>query len=464
MKTKQQSQTKRPVLQGMKSNLFLLLFFLPVLAGAQEAKTLTLKEALQYALQANRDARKAKLDIENGQYQVDEVRARALPQVSGSASTTYNPILMLSAVPGELAGRPGETFLVAFGQKWNAGASVSVNQTIFDNSVFVGLKAAKTTAEFYRINAQLTEEQIMEQVATTYYQVLVQRQQLTVIDSTLKNMLTTKNVLQSLLDNGLAKKIDLDRIIVNISNMQSRRQQLLNGVALLENQLKFYMGMPINTPIIVPDIDLNSIRPQAVAKADSIDVNGRTEMQVLRKQEQLLNYQKTSIKGANLPTVSIGGNYSYNALGNKFPLFKGSSQGVNWFDVSSISLNIKVPIFNGGATKSKVKQADVAIRKLNEDINYTKLALNLSFENAKTKINNSIITLNTQKENVRLAEEVYFNTMNNYNNGLATLTDLLNAENSLTEAQNNYSAALLDYKVSEIQLLKAQGNLQSLLN
>ena len=81
-------------------------------------------------------------------------------------------------------------------------------------------------------------------------------------------MLTTKNVLQSLLDNGLAKKIDLDRIIVNISNMQSRKQQLLNGVALLENQLKFYMGMPINTPIIIPEAEVRSIQPQAVAMGE----------------------------------------------------------------------------------------------------------------------------------------------------------------------------------------------------
>jgi outer membrane protein len=90
--------------------------------------------------------------------------------------------------------------------------------------------------------------------------------------------------------------------------------------------------------------------------------------------------------------------------------------------------------------------------------------LSLAYENASTQINNSVITLNNQQENVRLAEAVYNNTQNNYNNGLATLTDLLDAENSLTEAQNNYSAPLLDYRVAEIQLIKAQGTLKSLLN
>ena len=132
--------------------------------------------------------------------------------------------------------------------------------------------------------------------------------------------------------------------------------------------------------------------------------------------------------------------------------------------MASVSLNLRVPIFNGFATRARVRQADISIRKLNEDISSTKLSLSLAYENSKTQINNSIITLSSQKENVELAQQVYSNTQNNYNNGLATLTDLLTAENSLTEAQNNHSSALLDYKVAEIQLIKAQGTLKSLLN
>lgn len=440
------------------------LLLLGISVAAQEPMKLQLKDAIKYALEANQDARKAKLDMENARYQIDEVRARALPQVSGSGGITYNAILPLSALPGELAGQPGTTLFVAFGQKWNSSLGLSVNQTIFDNSVFTGLKAARTTQEFYRINAQLTEEQIIEQVATMYYQVLVQKQQIGVLDSTIRNVQRVHEVLKSLLQNGLAKKIDVGRIAVNLSNLKSKQQQLINGIALLENQLKFYIGMPIQTAISVPEQILENIKPQAVATNETLDVSGRTEMRVLRTQEMLLQYQKESFKSANLPTLSIGGSYSYNGLGNQFPIFKGSGSSVNWFDVAAVNLNLRIPIFNGGGTKAKVKQADVAIRKLNEDISYTKLALNLAYENAKTQINNSIITLYSQKENVTLAEEVYRNTQNNYNNGLATLTDLLNAENSLTEAQNNYSTALFNYKVSEIQLIKSQGTLQSLLN
>ena len=104
-----------------------------------------------------------------------------------------------------------------------------------------------------------------------------------------------------------------------------------------------------------------------------------------------------------------------------------------------------------------MKQAQV-------DLEDTKLALSLSNENAKSQITNSLLTINSNRENVQLAKEVLDNTQNNYKNGLATLTDLLDAENAYSDAQNNLSTSLLNYKVAEVQLIKAKGELNTLLN
>ncbi len=445
--------------------LMLVLALFGLQAYAQEPVTLTLPDALNYALKANQNARKARLDVENSQYRIDEVRSRALPQINGSGSLTYNPLLQQSALPNIFGPNPNpdETILVAFGQKWNANASVSLSQALFDKSVLTGLKAARTTEEFYRLNAQLTEEQIIEQVATYYYQVLVQREQLIVIDSTIATTTKVQQIIKGQYDNGLARKIDVDRIAVNISNLQASRQQLLNGISLVENSLKFYMGMPVQTPINIPPVAKGTIVPQAILANDSLDVSNRTEIRLLERQEDLLQYQKEAYKSEYYPSLSLSSNYSYQGIGNKVPVFKGQKQGVNWFDAASVSLNLRIPIFNGFATRSRLKQADVSIEKLKEDISLTTSSLNLAFENAKTSINNNLITLNNQQKNVKLAQEIFFNTQNNYNNGLASLTDLLDAENALTEAQNNYSTALLQYRLSEIQLIKAKGELKSLL-
>src|SRR5690606_9127649 len=110
------------------------------------------------------------------------------------------------------------------------------------------------------------------------------------------------------------------------------------------------------------------------------------------------------------------------------------------------------------------KQAEVEILQIEQDLKNTSNSLNLAHRNANIALRNNVSTINAQRENMALARQVYESTQNNYNNGLAPLTDLLNAETSLVDAQNSYNQALLNYKVAEIQLIQSNGNIKSLLN
>ena len=83
---------------------------------------------------------------------------------------------------------------------------------------------------------------------------------------------------------------------------------------------------------------------------------------MLKSQEHLLGFQKESFKNEYYPSLSLSGNYSYQGIGNSVPVFKGESKGVNWFNASAVSLNLKIPIFNGGATKSRIRQAEISLR------------------------------------------------------------------------------------------------------
>ncbi|RYY57449.1 MAG: TolC family protein [Chitinophagaceae bacterium] len=434
-------------------------------AGAQEVRKLTLPDAIRYALENYTSARKAKLDLENAGYQIDEVRAKALPQVSGSGALNYNPLLQLSALPGELnPTNPGQTLLVAFGQKWNSNIGVSATQAIFDQSVFTGLKAAKTTREFYQLNSQLTEENIIEQVAVTYYNVLVQRQQISDVDSNIASTTRSRTIIAGLFESGLGKEIDVDRTDVQLSNLRSQRQQLLNTVVQYENQLKFYIGMPISAPIEVPDMETAEMTVNAAELSDTINSRTRTEYRVLAKQADLLRLQKQNVKAAYYPSLSFSGSYNYQGLSDKFPIAGGKSGGANWFDVGTVGLNLKIPLFNGNATRARVRQAEIEIKQLEEDIRNTNLNIDLENENARTQIRNSLIVLGNQERNVKLAEKVMNNTQNNFNEGLAPLTDLIESQNQLATSRNSYTAALLDYKLAEISLIKSKGQLKTLIN
>ena len=446
----------------MKNKLIISLLFLVSYANAQEIKTLTLKDAITFALENKADAKKAKLQVENSNYQIEEVRSRALPQISANGSLTHNPILQTNVIDGSAFGAPGTTIQAAFGQKWTSSAGVTLNQALYDQSVFIGLKAAKSTKEFYQINEQLTEEQVIERVANAYYQVYVTRQNLNVIDNNLKNTGKVKDIIKGQFDNGLAKKIDLDRILVRISNINTQRQQILNAINLQENALKFYIGMPIETKIVIPQTEFEVTATAFTAQKP--EATSRTEYLLLKKNEQLLEYQKKSVQAANYPVLSLTGSYNYLGQGPEVPWFKKPVDGVYWSDYAAVGLNLHVPIFTGFGTRAKVRQAENKLQSVRVDLEETKLALDLEYENAKTQIDNSIISINNQKENSKLAQEVYSNTNNNYIQGLASLTDLLEAENALVEAQNNYTTALLDYKLAEIQLIKSKGELKTLTN
>ena len=439
------------MIKPVKSAAILLLCLLCA-TSMHAQQTITLKDALNFAVENNATARKSRLDIDGGKFKTQEVRAQALPQITGNASLTYNAIIG-QLVFGDQA--------FQLGRKWNSNAGVQLSQQLFNQQVFTGLKAARTSESYYKLNADLTEEQVIEQVANNYYQVLVSRQQLNVIDTNIKNVRVVEKIINNQYENGLAKKIDVDRIKVNLTNLQTQREQTINAVVQLENQLKFSMGMPVENPIVLPADEFKRVETMP-ALADTISLSGRTEIRLLGIQKDLYILQRKAYVAEYYPNLSLTANLSTTGQSDKVDLFNKNGSAF-YYDASAIGITLRVPIFDGFATRSKVRQADVDIRKADEDIRNTRNSLNLAYENAKIQLRNNINTIKAQRQNVQLAQEIYNSTQNNYNNGLAALTDLLDTENALTEAQNSYTQALLNYKIAEIQLIKSNGNIKSLL-
>ncbi|MFN3021169.1 TolC family protein [Chryseobacterium sp. TY3] len=429
-----------------------LLVFGMFSALAQES--VSLQEAIQKALANKAEAKKAALQVQKAEYKIDEARAGALPQVKVGGNLTYNPVIQESVLQ-----MGDQTLVVKMGQPWTSNIAATVNQAIFDQKVFIGLKAAKSTREFYVLNAQLTNEQIIANVATAYYNVFVQEENLRTVEASYSNTEKVRNIIKSLVDNGLAKQIDLDRTNVQLTNIASNKQRIINAVELTKNALKFYMGIPVETEITLQEKSIEP-KPELIESLSNID--NRSEVKVLEKQKELLQFNKKATEAALYPTVGLQGQYGFYGMGNKFPLTNGSSNGVNWSDFASIGLNVNIPIFTGGATKARIQQAEIDILDVEQDIENTKQSLNLDYKNSVTNIENALINLNSMKDNVELAEKVQKNTQSNYQYGLANLTELLDSENALTQAKQNYANALLDYKQAEIQLIKAKGELNTL--
>ena len=445
----------------MKKIITSALLCLSFVSFAQQ-KELTLKEAIRYALENKADAEKAQLEVTKANYKIQEVRANALPNISASGGMVYNPKLQATYIDGSafsFLGAPSGPMKMEMGQKWSANAEAKLTQVLFNQSVFMGLKAARTTREFYMLNQQLTENDIIEKVAKAYYQVYQTRQTLENIESNLALTEKTANVVKGLNQSGLSKKIDLDRTTVAVNNLKSARQQALNGLQLSENALKYMIGMPMNEAITLPKEGFEANYDLAFDKGNT---NNRIELQVLEKQKQLLDINVKVQRAALYPSLALQATYGYLSMGPKTPIFYGKKDKVYDSDYSAITLGVNIPIFSGFGTRAKIRQAQIESQALEATLKDTRLAMDLAYENARSQLTNNLLTIDSQKENVKLAEEVLLNTQNNYRQGLASLTDLLEAERSLSDAKNNYTTALLDYKLAEIELLKSQGKLETM--
>ena len=447
----------------MKKIITSALLFLSFMSFAQQ-KELTLKDAIRYALENKADAEKARLEVTKSEYKIQEVRANALPSISASGGMVYNPKLQATYIDASTFAFPGmpasnEPIKMEMGQKWSANAEAKLTQVLFNQTVFMGLKAARTTREFYMLNQQLTENEIIEKVAQAYYQVYQTRQTLENIESNLALTEKTANVVKGLNQSGLSKKIDVDRTTVAVNNLKSARQQALNGVQLSENALKYMIGMPMSEVITLPKEGFEANYDLAFEKGNS---NTRIELQVLEKQKQLLDLNIKVQRAALYPSLALQATYGYLSMGPKTPIIYGKKDKVYGADYSAITLGLKIPIFSGFGTRAKIRQAQIESQALEATLKDTRLAMDLAYENAHSQLTNNLLTIDSQKENVKLAEEVLLNTQNNYQQGLASLTDLLEAERSLSDAKNNYTNALLDYKLAEIQLLKSQGKLETM--
>src|SRR5690606_5070698 len=238
--------------------LFTLAFFILSFIGVSQAQeTLTLQEALNYALNNSEAVRKAKLDILKGDYQIKEVRAGALPQIDGTATLTNNVLAQQFILPAEfMGGAPGEFIAVKAGTTWSSLAQVQLNQQLFNQTVFTGLKAAKSTKEYFQLAEQVAKDNIIQQVATNYYMVIITREELAVVDANIERVRQLEKTIGMKYEVGLVKKIDLDRVKVNSSNLIAQREELLNNVSKQENLLKYYMGMPVTEQISIPESSL----------------------------------------------------------------------------------------------------------------------------------------------------------------------------------------------------------------
>ncbi|KAA5546809.1 TolC family protein [Adhaeribacter rhizoryzae] len=438
-----------------------LLSFWPAFSqNVPPAGQLTLQEAIKFALSNNENIKKAALDEQSAEYKIKETKGSGLPQVSGTGQLNTFPALATQLLPGELAGQPGTLIPVQFGTKYNVSGGLELQQLLFSKSFFVGLEAANTTRELYALRKQLSEEQIIYNVGSAYLQMLQTKEQFNTIDANTKRLEQLEKILTLQYKNDVATKVQVNRVTVSKTNLENQRQTLTAAYDQQKNALKFFMGLPMNQDIQLADSA--NVLDEAVPVQDDANaiLADRIDFKLLTTQKSLYKLNVKNIQSRYYPSLSGFGNFSTNAQRNEFNFFDNSQP---WFKAVTLGIRLNIPIFDGFQRRNQMRQAQIEVDKVDQDIQLLTRNTQMELLNANTQMKTSLSSIRAQERNVELAQEVYRNTNELYKEGLSPLTELLDTEVSLREAQTNLNNERLKYQLAQLTYLQAKGNLRTLI-
>jgi outer membrane protein TolC len=439
----------------------LLLITLTVISNLASAQTktkneLSIAQCIEYANKNNLQVKNALLAIKSQEAINKEVTASAFPTLNATVGTMDYLKLPVSLLPGEIFGQPAGSYIpVKFGTKYNANASLQLQQLLFDGQVFVALQARRTTIALQQKTAEVTEEMIKTNIHKIYYQLVVSKTQIGLLDANIERLQKLEHDSKELYKNGFVEKLDLDKIAVQIANLQTEKLKAVNGIELGYIGLKTLMGMPVADTLVLTDkISEDQIKTDIAVNQD-YQYTDRKEFQAVSLGKKLNEYNIKRYQLSYLPTIAMSGAYTKNAQRNQFTFLKGG----DWFTTSFIGLNISAPIFDGFARKARISKAKIDLQQTENQLQNLKLTIDAEVTQAKMNFATAINTLNYQKKNMQLAESVYAQTKKKYEIGTGSNMEITGAQTDLVTAQTNYIGALYGAIIARVDYLKATGKL-----
>jgi outer membrane protein TolC len=293
-------------------------------------------------------------------------------------------------------------------------------------------------------------------VYKTYYSLVVSKTQLELLDANIARAEKFLHDSKVMNENGFAEKLDVDKAVVQLANLQTSRENTQTTITNAYLTLKYLIGLPITD-----SVQLTTSFDEAQLKGGipmdlQYKYEERYDYQYLQISKQLSEYDIKRYKAAYYPTLNLNGAYQKNALDNTFSLFSTKS---TWYSTSYVGLSLNVPIFSGFSKDANLKKARLNSNLISDQIENLKQNIDMEVRVSRNNFLNAIKNMDNQKENATLAESVYNQTKKKYESGLASTTDLTNAQTDLIQAQSNFINALYNAVVAKVDYLKAIGKI-----
>jgi len=444
--TRETPQKKRP-LGGRGAWALLLCLLIPQPASSQEPIGYSLREAREYALQYNYDAQKSQLDLLAARKKIRETIGLGLPQINTTIGYTNNVELPTVLIP-DFFGDPNDMIEIQFGTQHNANLNLQVQQLVFNGSYFVGLQTSRIFEQLATEGLERTRLDVVETVTQTYYLILVSQESQEIIRGNIQNLEKTLYEIREFYKEGFVEETDADVIQISVTALKNTLQNLEKQTETAFQLLKFQMGIDLGQEIRLTDglEDIISAQDIEEALARGFYLQDNVDYRLIQTQEALAEMGLKNEKAQYWPSVAAFYSLGWQAQRNSFNFFDFNNR---WYRSQAIGLSLNIPLFKSGAQKARVQQASIVLDQARKTTQQVSQGLLLEEAQAKNDLSAAFENYTNVRDNMELARKVYDKTLIKYQEGLASSTDLTQANDRFLATQSSYiqaMAALLNAK------------------
>jgi len=411
---------------------------------------LSLKESVDYALLNHPDVKNKILDERYAEAQVDETRSIGIPKLNANLQFVNNIQKQVFVFPNA----SGSYQPIRVGTTLVSIAQINASWLALDASYFTGLKASKAFTELAKTQTNLSSRDVTVNVIKAYYLVLITKENIGLLSENIKTIEAILQQTEGYYKNGFAEKIDVDRIKLNVSNLKVQLDGLNDQAIITEQLLKLNMGMPIEKPIELTD-NLEDLYKISVDNDEvGFDPKKRVEYKLLEKQLELSNYDKQRFQSSKYPNLAFFATYQQASYNDKVNFQE-------WYGNTFWGFQIGIPIFAGLGTNAKIEERKINIDQTKNTMVMFENGANLEANQAKTKYDRAIKTIEIQKQNLELANDILKISSAKLKEGVGSNLEITNAQQEVKTSQTNYLNAIYDLLNAKLELKRVYGKLEN---
>lgn len=435
----------------------LMLVFIPVMSEAQDIVSLSMEEAIEAAMEHNREIRIAKYGVEAAESGVRETTGGFFPEISLSAQYMRNvkkPVIFLGD-GGGFPGMEGGPSRIEVGSNNSYQAGLSATLPVFSRQLFKAREAALKNQELSESDLLLITNNVIANVKTAYYSVLLTENVVDITALRIRNAEEQFQITERLFNEGLATEYDLLVAEVQLENLRPELIQAEDDVELTKLQLKQVIGIVEEGDIeltdeLSPAMFVDVTREELMANA----LANNFQLQLLDHRLDLLETNTELERSALYPTLSAFGNYNYQTENDTY-----NFSDYDWVNTASLGLSLQVPIFSGNSKRERVTQAQISLKQAEEEREMSREAIVTELKSASNRLEQIKKRLDATEQSIQQSERAYELSVLRFEEGLGTQVEINDSELAFATSRFNHLQAEYDYQVALTTLEQLQGSL-----